>query len=145
MTAKSDSETVEARQAQSAASKKNMFNILRNKKPASKSVTITINDEDGSEQELELKFVAISHVEYDRLQSKCPPTTEQRAQGEPFNIKEFAPTLLSRVVAEPDMSVDEWKEIWSSPAWSRGECAQLFAEAVNICTRGLDIPFNVND
>lgn len=145
MAAKSDVENVEARQAQSAASKKSLFEVLRDKKPSEKTVTITIQDDDGSEQEIEMKFRAISHVEYDRLQAKCPPTTEQRAMGEPFNIKEFAPTLLSRVVEEPDMSVAEWKEIWSSPAWSRGECAQLFAEAVNVCTRGLDIPFTGTD
>lgn len=145
MAVKSDAETVEARQAQSTASKKSMFNMLLHKKPAAKTVKITILDEEGSEQELELKFKAISHVEYDRLQAKCPPTTEQRAEGEPFNIKAFAPALLSRVVHDPDMTEEQWTEIWDSPAWSRGECAQLFAEAINICTRGLDIPFNVSD
>ena len=138
-----DAETVEARQAQSVASKKSMFDLLKNKKPASKVVKVNISDDDGTQQELELKFRAISHVEYDRLQAKYPPTTEQRAQGEPFNIKAFAPALLSRVVNDPDMSEEEWNEIWESPSWSRGECAQLFAEAINICTQGLDIPFNV--
>ena len=143
MSVKTDA--IEARAEQSKASKRATFDILRGKKPAKKTVVFNIADENGDSQEVELKFQAISHVEYDRIQSKCPPTAEQRSQGEPFNVGEFAPSLLSKVVVDPEMSTDDWKEIWSSPYWSRGECAQLFAEAVNICTRGLDIPFTASD
>lgn len=142
MTVKTDA--IEAREEQRKASKRATFDMLRNKKAVEKTISFNLNDEDDP-HEVEMLFRAISHVEYDRIQSKCPPTTEQRAQGEPFNVEEFAPSLLSKVVIEPEMSIGDWKEIWSSPSWSRGECANLFAEAVNICTRGLDIPFTVSD
>lgn len=143
MTVKTDA--IEAREEQRKASKRATFDMLRNKKPVEKTVIFNLSEETGDPHEVELVFRAISHVEYDRIQSKCPPTTEQRSQGEPFNVEDFAPTLLSKVVIEPEMSVGDWKEIWKSPTWSRGECAQLFAEAVNVCTRGLDIPFTGTD
>ena len=143
--AKPETDVIEAREEQRKASKRATFDILKSKKPMEKTVSFSITDDDGEENEVELLFRAISHVEYDRIQAKCPPTMEQRSQGEPFNVEEFAPALLTKVVVDPDLSIKEWKEIWSSNAWSRGECAQLFAEAVNICTRGLDIPFNATD
>lgn len=135
-------EEVIAKESQRQASKRATRDKLRGKKPAEKVVKIYLP---GEEEQVELVFRAISHHEYDKMQAKFPPTMDQRAQGESFNIDKFAPSLLSKVVTDPDMSVEDWAEIWTSDTWSRGECAQLFGEAVDICVRGMNIPFKEID
>jgi hypothetical protein len=137
MTVKPD---LEAKEQQRRASKRATNEQLFGKKRAQKHVKVYINEE-----EVEMTFRAFGHMEYDKLQSKFPPNIDQRAKGESFDIDRFGPALMSKVVYEPELSAEEWAEIWKSPDWSRGECAQLFAEAVSICTRGLDIPFTESD
>jgi hypothetical protein len=83
-------------------------------------------------------------MEYDRLVSKHPPTTEQRADGASFNLDTFAPALISAVSSDPEISPTDAKEIWNSAEWSRGEVITLYRQAVDLCNRGLDIPFNEN-
>lgn len=112
---------------------------LRGKKPAEREIPVVLDDDDDP---VSFLLRAIGLAAYDELVAKYPPTTAQRAEGQTYNVKAFAPALLSRVVVEPEMSVKEWEELLDSPAWGRGEFMSLFWAAEQLCNRGLDLaPF----
>lgn len=107
---------------------------LRSKKPSKKELILVLNGEEAS-----FLLQSISAKEYDKLLTSCPPTVEQRANGALYNINAFAPALMSKVVHEPEMSEDEWAELWVSPDWNRGELMTFFGEATDLCNTGLSL------
>lgn len=113
-------------------SKRATLDQMRSKKRAEKDLTVMLNDKEAS-----FLFRSISAKEYDRMLTDNPPNTDQRAAGTIYNINTFAPALLARVVVEPEISEDEWTEIWNSPDWNRGELMGFFSEAVELCNTGL--------
>jgi hypothetical protein len=124
-----------------AAAKANRATLkaLLSKKPREKEVTLTLP---GESEPVTFLFRSIGARDWESLVAKHPPTTAQRAEGQPFNTDTFPPALLSRVCVDPDISEDDWVEIWSSPDWNRGEIADLYGQAVTLCTQGFDIPFS---
>lgn len=142
---KPDTEVVQARSAQRKASKRATFDLLASKKRAERELTVLLPVEGGKTEEVSFLFRAIGARDWDKLVSKFPPTTEQRADGASFNMHTFAPALLAATCADPEMSEAQWKEIWESPDWNRGEIIQLYATAVDLCSAGMDIPFSGRD
>lgn len=142
MPASTASKDIEARQKQSNGSKRATLDLLKNKKRATHEFSLYLDDEDGEKIEVTMVFQAIGMAEYDKLVSKHPPTSEQRADGNSFNMDTFAPALIAACAVEPEMTVADAKEIWNSPDWSRGDVMVLFRNAVDLNNRGLDIPFN---
>jgi hypothetical protein len=112
---------------------------LRSKRPAEKTVSLTVHTEEGPEEQ-DMLFRAIGHHEYDRLVTKFPPTAQQKKDGLTYDIERFGPSLLSRVCVDPPMTEDDAHELWNSGQWNRGEITALFLAAVDVCNRGLDVP-----
>ena len=112
-----------------------------------RTVTFPVNtvDEDGEEVVVLMKYRALPSKGYDELIEAHPPTSEQKKTGQIYNIDTFAPALIAAVSYEPVLSVDEAKEIYTSPDWSGGELTTLFIKAMQVCNAGLDIPFNARD
>lgn len=137
---------LEGQAKQRNAAKRATIEMFQHKKRAEKEVSVSLPT-DGNEkpETVTMLFKAVGFKEYDDLIAANPPTMEQKADGDPFNTDEFAPALLAAVVAEPLMDLAQWKEIWNSDSWSRGELQQLYSNAIAICTKGLDIPFTEND
>lgn len=131
-----DTKTLEAKTAQRQGSKRATFEKLKGKKRAEKEFSVVLAD---GEDPVSFLFRSIGAQDYDRLITKCPPTTDQRAEGHSFDQNKFAPMVLARVCVEPVLDEQEWAEIWNSPDWNRGEISALFWEAVNLCNRGLDV------
>jgi len=129
-----DTEVLEAQSAQREHAKRATFALLRDKRPAEREFTIKLGEESVS-----FLFRAIGAIEYDKLITACRPTLEQKAEGATYNPDTFAPKLLARVSIEPAMTEDEWRELWTGPAWSRGETGDIFFAAVQLCSRGLDV------
>lgn len=144
MPAATSGKVAESRAKQSAQSKRATLEQLRGKQASTSEFTLYL-DGDGSHAEVTMAYRAIGSVEYDKLVSKHPPKPEQRVEGASFNIDTFAPALISRVCTEPEMTETDAKEIWDSPDWSRGDLMVLFRNAVDLCNRGLDIPFSERD
>lgn len=114
-------------------------------KPArTQDVVITVPGEKG-DVELLLKLRAVSASAYDRLLADHPPTKEQSAEGSGYNPDTFAPAIIAAVVREPQLSEDQAIQIWNGDEWSRGELRDLFMACVNLCARGLDVPFTLAD
>jgi hypothetical protein len=137
--------TVEARQKQSARSKRATLDMLKNKPRSTTEFSIFLSDGNGSSNEVTLKYQAIGMMAYDKLVSKHPPKPEDRAEGSSFNMDTFAPALIAACAVEPEISPEEAKEIWNSEDWSRGDVMVLFRNAVELNNRGLDVPFTEND
>lgn len=131
--------TLTVRQAQSKADRQATLDLLRGKKRRTKDLTIKIEDE-----EVTLKFQAISAKELDALSTKYKPTMDQKMEGARFNPDTFPPALIAACSVQPVMTFEEAKEIWESPEWSNGELATLFTTCLDLCNAGLDIPFTEN-
>jgi hypothetical protein len=143
-TATTAAKTQEARNAQSQADKVATLDLLKGKKRALSRFKIYVPDETGDGVEVELVYRAIGAGEYDKLVGKHPPTTEQRAEGSTFNIDTFAPALIAAVCIEPEMTYRDAKSIWDSDDWSRGEVVTLWRKALDLCNRGMDVPFTAS-
>lgn len=133
---------VQAQAEQRKMAKRATFEALKNKKRAEKEFEIVLAE---GEDPVSFLFRAIGATEYDKLLMRFPPTKEQQAEGATYNQDEFAPALLSRVCCEPVMDEQEWKEIWTSPDWNRGEVGQIFWYAVELCNKTLDLGPTVAD
>ena len=114
-------------------------------KPArTQKLAISVPDEKGAGgiRTIELTLTSISANEYDELLAEHPPTKEQKEQdGAGYNADTFAPAIIAAVVSEPKLTVEQATEIWTSKTWSRGELRDLFIGCVNLCSKGLDVPF----
>lgn len=115
------------------------FDTLLNKKARERDVTVKVN-----EGEFKVHLRAIGHVEYDRLQSQCPPTPEQAKKGLIYDDNTFGPRLIAAVVTRPKMDLDQVNRLWNDPNWAGGEIGGLYRACVEICQVGLDIPFTVS-
>lgn len=140
-----EEEVVKTRARQRSASKRATLDLLRSKKRQEQELTVMLPVEGGKTQEVSFLFQSIGAQEWDRLVAKFPPTSEQRADGQSFNMHRFAPALLSAVCTDPQLTEAEWAEIWDSPDWNRGEVVQLYATAVELCSTGMNIPFSGRD
>jgi len=115
---------------------------LKKKKRVTKSVTIVVGDEDGDPVEVSLSFRGISAHRYDRLIAAHPPRPSDKKQGYAYNPDSFGPAIVAATCIEPEMSLDDAKEIWQSDDWNRGERMQLLMAAIEVCTAGLNVPFS---
>lgn len=129
-----ETETIKARNTQSQAAKRATLDLLRAKKRQEKDVPFLLNEE-----EVSFHFRSISAKDYDKLLTEHPPNLEQRAAGSAYNIHTFAPALLAAVITDPELTPDQWGEIWTSPDWNRGELMSLFGEAIELCNTGLSL------
>ena len=134
----SDVKIVAAQQDQSKADKthtRDALGLLKSKKRKTSELLINVNDE-----QLVLKFQAISAVELDKLRAKHPPTKVQQANGQGINFETFQPALVAATLIDPEMSEDDAREMWASDYWSSGELMQIFEAASDVCLAGLDVP-----
>lgn len=115
------------------------FEKFKTKKRIEREIAFELNGEDVS-----MLFRAIGSTEFDKLIAKSPPTYEQKSNGAQYNVDTFGPALLAKVCIDPEMSKEEWIEVWNSENWNRGEILQMFYIANELCNRGFDIPFNEN-
>lgn len=115
---------------------------LKKKKRVTKTVTIVVGDEDGDPVEVSLSFRGISAHRYDRLISSHPPRKSDKAQGYAYNPDTFGPAIVAATCIDPEMTSEDAKEIWESDDWNRGERMQLLMAAIEVCTAGLNVPFN---
>jgi hypothetical protein len=114
---------------------------LKKKPRVTKTITMVVADEDGEPTEVSLKFRGIPAPEYDKLMASCPPTPKDKKDGWGYNPDKFAPVIIAETCVEPEMSLEDAKDLWKSEDWNRGERMMLLMAAVEVCTSGLTIPF----
>jgi hypothetical protein len=131
-----ETDQLEAQNEQRAESRRATFEAMASKRRAEREVSVVLNEGD---EPVSFLFRAISAPQYDRLVTANPPTKDQLADGAAYNINTFGPALLAKVIAEPAMTVEQWKEIWNSDDWSGGEISGLFSTSMELCSRGLNL------
>jgi hypothetical protein len=57
------------------------------------------------------------------------------------NSKTFPPALFAASVKNPQMSHEEWTDVWTSEEWSPGELGHLLNIVLGTTSRGFDVPF----
>ncbi len=114
---------------------------LKGKPRRKQIVTIDIPDASGEIITHEITLRAIGAKRYDQLVDQCPPTAEQKADGANYNPDEFGPRLISACSYDPEITVNDAVDLWNSEDWSRGEILSIFQAAVQVCSKGLDVPF----
>lgn len=120
------------------------FRDLLNKPARTKEVTLAIPDSDGAMVEYVFTLRAIGSKAYDVLVGMHPPTADQKKEGAAYNPDSFGPALISACSVSPSLTANEAKELWESDEWSRGEVMELFVAAVEVNSRGLDVPFTAS-
>jgi len=121
------------------------FKDLLHKPARTKEVVLTVPDEDGNMIEFVFVMRAIGSKAYDTLVGLHAPTAEQKREGAAYNPDTFGPALIAHCSASPKLTPNEAKELWDSDEWSRGEVMALFTAAVEVNSRGLDVPFTATD
>lgn len=114
---------------------------LKKKKRVTKTITLVLGDEDGDPVEVSLSFRGISSQRYDRLIAAHPPRNADKKKGYAYNPDTFGPAIVAATCVDPEMTLDDAKEIWESDDWNRGELMQLLMAAIEVCTAGLSVPF----
>lgn len=142
---KQDTSKVKEVAARATSAPAATFAALKRKPRRTSKFLITTVDEAGDEITMEMKFQGLSATEYDALVSEHPPTPKEKQLGAVYNVKTFAPALISAVSVQPRLSYDEAKEIYESDEWSSGEIFDLFIRAQQVCNNGVNVPFNGND
>lgn len=117
------------------------FKALIGKPPRTKEVILKVPDDEGNVIEHVLLLRAIGSKAYDVLVSMHKPTPEQKNEGAAYNPDTFGPALISACSLDPHLTPNEAKELWDSDEWSRGEVMDVFSSAVEVCSKGLDVPF----
>jgi hypothetical protein len=116
------------------------------KKPRRTSTfTVALPADDGGVRHVRLKFQALDSTAYDELVAAHPPKRSDRDKGAMWNPDTFPAALVAAVSVVPKMTPAEAKELMEHPDWAAGETMNLFSEAVGVCNRGLDVPFNAGD
>ena len=117
------------------------FEDLRRKPPRTKDVVLAVPDSNGNVIEYIFTLRAIGSKAYDVLVSVYPPTAEQKKEAMTYDPDKFGPALIAACSVIPSLTPNEAKELWESDAWSRGEVMALFVAAVEVNSKGLDVPF----
>jgi hypothetical protein len=60
---------------------------------------------------------------------------QDKKQGYGYNPDKFGPAIVAATCIEPEMTVEDAKEIWKSDDWNRGERMQLLMAAIEVCTQ----------
>jgi len=123
--------------------RKATFADLQAKPKRTKEVVLMVPDADGDVIEFVITLKAIGSRAYDDLMAKYPPTPEQKKDGATYNPETFGPALIAACSWEPRLTPNEALEIWNSEDWSRGEVMEVFVGCIEVCSRGLDVPFTV--
>lgn len=122
--------------------------------------------EQAAEQAVEtLHLVGLSRGVYEALQTLCPPTEDQAARKETYDVEAFLPALVSACIVEdpdnaPALTVGDLDGFDASTVlpgrllsaketddliepWNQAEVGTLWNKALQVCTttRGAALPF----
>lgn len=93
-------------------------------------------------EQVEIVVEALTNREFDDLLAKHP---KRRSKEEDdmigANSKTFPPALFAKSVKDPDLTEEQWGDIWTSEEWSPGELGHLLNLVMNTTSRGFDVPF----
>lgn len=88
---------------------------------------------------VDFKFRSMKPREFDSLLDEHPPTKEQKDAarkagnaGLTFNPETYPPALVAASLIEPDLTVEDVTDMWTSGDWNHGELNVLFFSALDV-------------
>lgn len=133
-----DTMLLQQQNGQRAGAKRATYDMLVKKKPRRSEFTAVLDPDVGP---VSFLFVAVTPSEYDELVTLHQPTDAQKTEDPGANVNgdTFPPALLAKVCKEPQLTEDQWREVWANPGYSTGERGSIFWEANGLCNRPLDL------
>lgn len=118
--------------------KKSLMDALGSKKRRTSTMKMTI---DGTEYEW--TFQALSGIEMDKLRAKHPATAAQKRENPnaTLNLDTYHPAFLAACSLNPEITVDEAKDLFENENISGGELESIIMECYKVNNEGLGIPF----
>lgn len=99
--------------------------------------------EEAKKTEQVFKFRSIGRPRYEELLREHPPTARQKKDLQAvFNTDTFPPALISAASFDPEISLEDAEEIFSSPDWNNAELLKLYFAAEQANTESADIPLS---
>ena len=98
--------------------------------------------EESRETEVVFSFKSVGRPRYEELVEEHPPTKDAKKEGAEFNDKTFPPALVSEACVDPEMSIEDAVDIFSSPEWNGAELRRIFFAALEVNTETGDIPLS---
>ncbi len=87
-------------------------------------------------------FKSIGRFNYDEIVAQHQPTKEQKAKGGDFNEDTFPPIIVAASCVDPEITLEQAEQMFSSPDWNGTELNNLFMGAVNANIKTGDIPLS---
>ena len=99
---------------------------------------VRLLDPSGGPDEL-FELRALPPDEWEILVDEHPPTEEQRARGDSWNVLTFRPALLAACVLTPDgeepLTAEDWAELAAGRGMAAGELNLLYGTALDLNDR----------
>lgn len=125
------------------------YDRTSNENDTAPSIEKQINEliEDSRITEYTFVFQSIGRPNYDKLVSlpEHKPTKEQKRDNATFNADTFPPALIAASCVDPELSLEEAKDMFNDPSWNGAELANLFVGALEANTETGDIPLSRSD
>lgn len=121
------------------------FDVLMGKPRRKIKFPITVVGDDGDPKVVQVRYQGLSPEEWDALVAAHPPTPTERDKGATWHKDTFPPALIAAVSVAPKLTVAQAKALYTNPAYSPGEQRDLFINALDVCSAGLNVPFNAGD
>jgi hypothetical protein len=93
-----------------------------------------------------LHLQAVARPVYESLLLANPPTEEQKAEGQTYNVDTFSPALVAAALVDPEtgehpLTAEDVAALWTS--WNQGEVYALWSAALQVSTsvRNPAVPF----
>ena len=87
-----------------------------------------------------LRFEALARHEYAALLAANPPTAEQKARDEDYNVDKFAPALCAACSLD-GLESEDFVRLWhgdkaaGNKGWNEAEVAKCYQTALAVCTQ----------
>lgn len=94
-----------------------------------------------SEAVVTVKVKSIGRQRFDAMQDEFPPSKETRdkskAEGSraQVDIEKFGPALIAACAVEPELTLEEANELWTSEAWNLAECLAIYHACLEVNTQ----------
>jgi hypothetical protein len=100
--------------------------------------------EEARDTEVVFVFKSIGAQPYDDLlaEPENQPTEAQRKDGADFNPETFPAALIAAACVDPEISLEDAREMFVDPAWNPAELQRLFFGALEVNTEVADIPLS---
>lgn len=112
-----------------------------NTRPTAPAIELRLAElrEEIEEETVMFVFRALRRIDYRELIESHPASDEDQSEGFDFDPETLGPELISLSAVDPEMSLDEVKDLWDE--WDDATVTELYSAALLVNKEVRDIPF----